>query len=71
MDDGAQNPKEMHAMLRKAAEDGIGRIVATPHVTPGVRRFNREQYQRSLEEARSYCQENDLDIALYEGAEIL
>ena len=71
MDDGAQNPKEMHAMLRKAAEDGIGRIVATPHVTPGVRRFNREQYQRSLEEARSYCQEKDLDIALYEGAEIL
>lgn len=71
LDDGAQNPREMHAMLRKAAEDGIGRIVATPHVTPGVRRFNREQYQRALAEARSYCAENALDIELYEGAEIL
>ena len=71
MDDGAQNPKEMHAMLKKAYEDGIGRIVATPHVTPGVRRFNREQYRQSLEEARAYCKTCGLDIELYEGAEIL
>ena len=71
MDDGAQNPKEMHAMLKKAAEDGIGRIVATPHVTPGVRRFNHEQYQRTIEEARSYCREHGLEIELYTGAEIL
>lgn len=71
MDDGAPTPKEMHAMLKKAAEDGIGRIVATPHVTPGVKRFNREQYERSLEEARQYCRDRQIDIELYAGAEIL
>lgn len=71
MDDGAPNPKEMYAMLHKAAEDGIGRIVATPHVTPGVKRFNREQYDKAIAEARVYCKERNLDIALYEGAEIL
>ena len=71
LDDGAPNPKEMHAMLRKAAEDNIGRIVCTPHVTPGVRRFNREQFAQALSEARAYCRERGLEIELFEGAEIL
>lgn len=71
MDDGASSPKMMHAMLRKAAEDNINRIVATAHVTPGVRRFDREQYRRALDEARAFCESAGLDIELYEGAEIL
>ena len=71
MDDGAPNPKEMYAMLHKAVEDGIGRIVATPHVTPGVKRFNWEQYHKALEDARTYCKERCLSLELYEGAEIL
>ncbi len=58
-------------MLRKAMEDGIGRIVATPHVTPGVKRFNWEQYHQAMEEARTYCKERNLPIELFEGAEIL
>lgn len=71
LDDGASNPKMMQAMLRKAAEDNIARIIATPHVTPGIRRFDRDQYSRSLEEARSFCKDEGLGIELYEGAEIL
>lgn len=71
MDDGASSPQMMQAMLRKAAEDNINRIVATPHVTPGVRRFDREQYVRALEDARSFCKNEGLGIELYEGAEIL
>ncbi|MBP3411354.1 MAG: hypothetical protein J6M10_10215, partial [Clostridia bacterium] len=58
-------------MLEKAAEDNIGRIVATPHVTPGVKRFDRDQFDRALRDARRYCDENGLDIELYEGCEIL
>lgn len=71
MDDGAASPQIMQQMLRNAAEDNIGRIVATPHVTPGVCRFNREQYQRALVDARSYCDGEGLEIEIYEGAEIL
>lgn len=71
MDDGAQNSKEMHAMLRRAADDGIVRIVATPHVTPGVERFDREQYDRALQEAREYCEEKRIPMEIYGGAEIL
>ena len=71
MDDGARDEKEMHAMLRMAAENGIGRIVATPHVTPGIERFNREQYDAALRIGQAYCDENQLGIELYGGAEIL
>lgn len=71
LDDGAQSEKEMHAMLRRAHDEGIVRIVATPHVTPGVQRFDVEQYARALEEARAYCAEKELPMEIYAGAEIL
>ena len=71
IDDGAATPQKMYEMLEKAAEDNIGRIVATPHVTPGVKRFDREQYDRALKDARRYCKEKGLDIELHEGCEIL
>jgi len=71
IDDGAATPKKMYEMLEKAAEDNIGRIVATPHVTPGVKRFDREQYDRALRDARRYSEEKGLGIELYEGCEIL
>ena len=58
-------------MLRRAADEGIGRIVATPHAVPGVEPFNREDYYRRLDEADDYCRQNGLDIELEEGAEIL
>ena len=71
MDDGARDPGEMRAMLRRAADDGIARIVATPHVTPGVAYFDRERYERALEEARACCRAEGIPIALHPGAEIL
>lgn len=71
LDDGASDREKMQQMLRRAAQDNIGRIIATPHVVPGVKRFDREQYERALQEARAYCRENDLPLELYEGCEIL
>lgn len=71
MDDGARSADEMHAMLRRAAAQGIARIVATPHITPGVERFDFEQYERARAEAQTYCAEEGLGIEMYAGAEIL
>lgn len=71
LDDGARGADEMRAMLRRAAEDGISRIVATPHITPGVRPFNAEQYARALDEARDCCAKEGLAIEIHGGAEIL
>ena len=71
LDDGAKSRKMMYAMLRRAATEGITRIVATPHVTPGVHRFDREQYATAIQEAAEYCMAEGLGISLYEGCEIL
>lgn len=71
MDDGARSPDEMRDMLRRAAQDGIARIVATPHVTPGLAYFDRERYDRTLKDAQAYCRAEGIPVALYAGAEIL
>ena len=71
IDDGPSSAEKMHAMIDRAAAQGISRIVATPHVTPGVKRFDEEQYHAALEDARRYCEEMEYDLQFYEGAEIL
>ena len=71
LDDGAATPEKMQEMLRKAAEDNIGRIIATPHVTPGVKRFERDQFDRALRAAQEYSAGENLNIEIYEGCEIL
>ena len=71
IDDGAQTLENMEAMLDAAAADGVSRLIATPHMTPGVHQFNEERLWRHLSEARAYCQICGYDLALYSGAEIL
>lgn len=71
MDDGARGADEMRSMLRRAGGEGIARIVATPHVTPGIAPFNRERFDRALAEARAFCAEERLDVEVLAGAEIL
>ena len=71
MDDGAQTAQEMEAMLDAAAADGVGRLIATPHMTPGVQPFHEERFWRHLLEARAYCQICRYSLNLYAGAEVL
>lgn len=71
IDDGAQTLENMEAMLDAAAADGVSRLIATPHMTPGVHQFNEERFWRHLSEARAYCQIRGYALALYSGAEIL
>lgn len=71
IDDGPSTPEKMYAMIDRAAAQGIHRIVATPHVTPGVKRFDEKQYHIALDAARNYVREKEYDLRFYEGAEIL
>ena len=61
----------MYRMLDCAASQGIHAIIATSHITPGVRRFDMEGYRRALREAREYCEASGYDMTIYEGCEIL
>ncbi len=71
LDDGAQAREDMELMLDAACADRVAVLVATPHVTPGLRPFDREAYARRLAEARAYCQGCGYGITLHAGAEIL
>ena len=71
VDDGAETPEETFRMLKEAAEDGIGRIICTPHITPGVYPFPEETFQANFRAAKEYIEQENLPLELYRGAEIL
>lgn len=71
MDDGPKNRTRMFGMLDRAADNDIKVIIATPHATPGIKRFDYSKYRAALDDAREYIALHDLNIRLYEGCEIL
>jgi len=71
VDDGAEEKADTFRMLKEAVEDGIGRIICTPHVTPGVYEFPEEAFQDHFREAAEYIAKEHLPLQLYRGAEIL
>ena len=71
VDDGAETREETFRMLNEAAADGIGRIICTPHVTPGVYEFPEGVFQEHFREAEEYIATEGLPLQLYRGAEIL
>lgn len=71
MDDGPSGRRKMYKMIDAAAGQGIRKIIATPHATPGVERFDFKKYRAALDDARAYIERNQLGITLYEGCEVL
>ena len=71
VDDGAETKEETCRMLREAAADGIGTIICTPHMTPGVYEFPEEIFREHFREAEEYIAQEKLGIRLLQGAEIL
>lgn len=71
VDDGAEEKAETFRMLKEAVEDGVGRIICTPHVTPGVYEFPEEVFQEHFWQATEYIAKESLPLQLFRGAEIL
>ena len=71
VDDGARTREVMVAMLDAAAADGVTRLFATSHSTPGMEPFPLDVYQRHLDFARAYCSEKGYDLMLESGSELL
>lgn len=71
VDDGAETKEETFRMLKEAVADGIGAIICTPHVTPGVYEFPEEVFLRHFAEAEAYIQQEGLPLRLFRGAELL
>ena len=71
VDDGAQTEADMQAMIDAAYADGTTDLFTTPHVTPGIQRFDWDKFLRHLEEARRYIRQKSYDMQIHTGAEIL
>lgn len=68
VDDGAQMPDEALAMARVALADGVGQIVATPHIP--LAGLDREECERRLEDLRRYLAGCQADLEVHLGAEV-
>ena len=71
VDDGAQTEEDARAMIRLAAENKVRHIVCTSHITPGEAPFPLERYEDHLNRLQAWIREENLDITLYPGSEIL
>lgn len=71
VDDGARTRQDMEAMLDAAHADGIAVLIATPHVTPGLRPFDAARFREHLDEACAYCADRGYAMELLPGAELL
>ena len=68
VDDGAQNQEQMIQMLLTAKEQGINRIVATPHCYPGKNRYDLSYIQKCFQIAKNAALE--IGIEMYLGSEV-
>ena len=70
MDDGADTPETMYAMLREARSQDIQTVVATSHAEPGFLPFDLGLYTERLAEAQGFCEAEKLGLRVLPGAEV-
>lgn len=68
--DGPKTFEDSAAMAGAAAENGVADIIATPHVMPGLRRFDKDLYLQRLDALQLWCDEQGLPLSLHPGCEI-
>lgn len=71
VDDGPQTLEQSVAMVQAAYKDGVRTVIATSHICPGIQEFRADLYLQHLEELRSYCASQSIDLRILTGAEIL
>jgi protein-tyrosine phosphatase len=71
LDDGAQNLDDSLAIAEAACDDGIKKIVVTPHVfRDNFSLFELSRFEQKMNEVERYLERNRVDIELYPGAEV-
>ena len=69
LDDGAKDWGEALEMARIACADGIGTVVATPHVSPGVYDNNRDCILNTVKDFNQLLSERRVPLRVLPGAE--
>ena len=70
LDDGPSSIDESLAMARRAVEDGIHTIVATPHTLNGMYLNSAEAVRNSVAVLQEALEKNDIALTLYPGADV-
>lgn len=68
-DDGAQDKETALDMLRIAAENRTGHMIATPHFIPGKSQIGSQRIMETCRELQSLSDENGLNLKLFPGCE--
>lgn len=69
-DDGAVDKETALSMLKIAAENLTGHIIATPHFIPGKSQIHPQSISNSCRELQALAYENGLDLKIYPGCEV-
>lgn len=70
IDDGAKSYRESLQMMRAAQRCGIDSIIATPHVYPGISRFDMDKYHEKLKQLQEVSITQRDMPKVYGGAEV-
>jgi len=70
LDDGPQTIEEAVELCKIAANDGIKKIVATPHSKDGVYEAKSDEILKTVDALNLKLKENQIDIEILPGAEI-
>lgn len=71
IDDGARNIRSAKRMIDASYREGICTIISTPHVRPGKRAFDIGKYLEVVDELNQYCIDQNYDLQILPGAEVL
>lgn len=70
VDDGSKDMFESIEMARLYLDNGINKVIATPHYIEGFTNANRDKNLETLENLRNTLEENNLDLEVYLGNEV-
>ena len=70
LDDGPSSLDESLAMARRAVEDGVHTIVATPHTLNAVYMNHAKEITARVDTVQEVLSENQIDLKIYPGADV-
>ena len=70
VDDGAESMQQAINMAKIAQEEGISKMIATPHYHPEFKYEKGEELKKISERFKKELKENNIDIEIYLGNEI-
>lgn len=70
LDDGSKDMAMTEAMLRMAYDEGIRKIIATPHNYANHKSASATKILETISKVNAFARENDIGIEIYPGNEI-